>query len=325
MKFYNIPFHEGFYINKIGEIKFTNRNNVCLSYPTFYNIFGVFVIIDNKQYLVSQLILTTFVGNINANICYIDGNIHNTSLSNLKFDINISHISDSSYLINEDEFRRIPDYPNYYISKKGVIYSEKSNMLLKNSYDKGYRTIDLYNDSKVKRKKIHRLVYITWMNYIDSSRLINHKDERKYNPSIENLEECDNIYNTRYSIKSESKYSPFTETNVRRICEMYSLGNLISEIENAVGIDKVKIRSLIYRIKCGQCYSDIARNYNIISVPIQNKRKLSTEDVEKICMRLSNGESGAAIAKSLNLGNGTVYNIKNRRNWKDVSMNYNFM
>ena len=73
---------------------------------------------------------------------------------------------------------------NYYVSEYGDVYSTYSKKILKHSIDKdGYHRVDLHQ----KHKKIHQLVYITWIGEIPKGKQINHIDDNKNNNHYSNL------------------------------------------------------------------------------------------------------------------------------------------
>lgn len=76
----------------------------------------------------------------------------------------------------------------------------KSKKILKQrNTAKGYKEVKLYKDGIYKIYKVHRLVAITFIPNPNNYPQINHKDENKANNNVENLEWCNNKYNTDYS------------------------------------------------------------------------------------------------------------------------------
>lgn len=63
----------------------------------------------------------------------------------------------------------------------------------------GYSYVILYKKTKIKRKRIHRLVAETFIPNPDNLPEVNHKDENKENNRIDNLEWCTHQYNFRYT------------------------------------------------------------------------------------------------------------------------------
>lgn len=107
-----------------------------------------------------------------------------------------------------EEWRNIPDYPNYWVSNLGRVksiryiakYGCNKETLLKQYVDRyGYMFVGFsINRHKVKWFKVHRLVAMMFLDDYSESKQVNHKDENKKNNNIFNLEMCDNRYNCNY-------------------------------------------------------------------------------------------------------------------------------
>lgn len=97
----------------------------------------------------------------------------------------------------------IKDYPNYEITTSGkVISSYKKGIELVPRVNKGgYLYVNLYNENGRKTKKIHRLVAETFIPNPQNLPQVNHKDGNKLNNHIENLEWCNQSYNTQHAVK----------------------------------------------------------------------------------------------------------------------------
>lgn len=91
-------------------------------------------------------------------------------------------------IINDIEFKPCPINDIYYISKEGQIFSSFKKDFLTWSIDKdGYPRADMYVNGKQKHFKVHRLVWITWNGAIPNGKQVNHIDDNKLNPSLNNL------------------------------------------------------------------------------------------------------------------------------------------
>jgi HNH endonuclease/NUMOD4 motif len=105
---------------------------------------------------------------------------------------------------NLSEFVDIPNYVNYMVSKKGDVYSKSIKRLCcATVLPNGYRKIKLKADSgQYKDLYIHVIVAIAYLNYIPSTNLIvvNHKDGKKGNNSLENLEVITHKENMKHSV-----------------------------------------------------------------------------------------------------------------------------
>ena len=114
-------------------------------------------------------------------------------------------------------WKDIPGYENFYqISNIGRVkslkrkvkklygyktISEKILKPIKNS--KGYFIVNLYKENKMKSMKLHRLVAEAFIDNPENLPQINHKNERKEDNRVTNLEFCDARYNTNFGTRNE--------------------------------------------------------------------------------------------------------------------------
>lgn len=96
-----------------------------------------------------------------------------------------------SIIINKKEFRQIRFNKHYYVSADGDVYSTHSHKIIKKNVfkvkDKAYYRIDIRIGAKRKHFTIHRLVYDTWVQNIDSTIQVNHINDNGLDNRIENL------------------------------------------------------------------------------------------------------------------------------------------
>lgn len=114
-------------------------------------------------------------------------------------------------------WKPIKGYENYQVSNLGRICkgfikvrdkegTRERPVLLKLTGNKGgYYRINLSKNGIKKSYLIHRLVAIAFIPNPEPDRFtdINHKDERKWNNAVDNLEWCTNNYNLAYSRTSD--------------------------------------------------------------------------------------------------------------------------
>lgn len=90
----------------------------------------------------------------------------------------------------------------YYITKDGKVYSRIQNKWLKIWADnQGYLVVNLQGE----KKRVHRLVAEAFIPNPDNLPVVNHKDENKSNPSVDNLEWCTYKYNNNYGTCQERR------------------------------------------------------------------------------------------------------------------------
>lgn len=119
--------------------------------------------------------------------------------------------------------KEIKQYPNYFVTKEGLVFSSKTNKFLKFSYDKqGYQRVGLYiGNYKSKTIKVHRLVAETFIDNIENKKDVNHIDGNKANNNIFNLEWCTRSENIKHAFKNG--FSKISENQKNRFIQMTKL------------------------------------------------------------------------------------------------------
>lgn len=168
---------------------------------------------DRKYYDAKYLVFKSFHPDINVNInderiVFIDGNVRNCNINNLKM-IDTSSRADIAVMLSEkygEKILPILDYKNYYVSEFGHIYSyyNSTSRLLK-----PYLGADGYLQVKIPDNfgadthlKLHKIVALTFIKNDNPSNfnVVHHKDENKINNHYTNLEWTTLAQNTKYSI-----------------------------------------------------------------------------------------------------------------------------
>ena len=142
-------------------------------------------------------------------------------------------------------YKDIPGYEGLYqVSNLGNVYGVKrKHQIAKNDNGNGYLYVRLSKNGKVKNHYIHRLVAIAFIPNPTNLPEVNHKDENKQNNTVENLEWCDDIYNTNYGtarermIKAQSK--PVNQYKLNG--DFIKSWNSIAKIESALGFSRGNI------------------------------------------------------------------------------------
>lgn len=95
---------------------------------------------------------------------------------------------------------------------------------------RGYSTVMLSKNNKLKNAKVHRLVAEAFIDNPDALPEVNHKDENKQNNHVSNLEWCEHIYNTVYGTKLERQ----REKKSIPIIQFDKKGNKLKEYDSAM-------------------------------------------------------------------------------------------
>lgn len=103
-----------------------------------------------------------------------------------------------SLFIMETEFEDLRGFEGYYkINKLGQIYGVKSKKILRVFDNSGYDSVDLYIDGNKKKKKIHRLLALQYLDNLENYSQVDHIDRNPKNNDLSNLRWCDGTLNCR--------------------------------------------------------------------------------------------------------------------------------
>jgi hypothetical protein len=154
------------------------------------------------------------------------------------------------------QWKQINEAPNYEISDCGDIRrltnntSGKRGRLLRPRYTDGYRTACLCIGGVPKCFRVHRLVMSNFVEPSDS--FVNHKNGKRDDNRLENLEYCTQLENIHHSrdVLGHSKVgvrnpnAKLSEAMVREIFAMHAAGNLQKDIARRFSV----ARSMVCRI-----------------------------------------------------------------------------
>lgn len=92
--------------------------------------------------------------------------------------------------MHDEEFRAIPGYESYGVSRNGVIKSIVRDKVLSKYLFNGYEIVDVFYESLTETLPVHRAVALAWVDNPDPdiNIVVNHKDGVKLNNWWENLE-----------------------------------------------------------------------------------------------------------------------------------------
>lgn len=109
----------------------------------------------------------------------------------------------------KEEWKNIVGYEGYYmISNHGRVYSNRNKIVLKNREGKnGYLDVALSVNGKQKLKKIHRIVYESFIGELKKGLVIDHIDNNPKNNHVSNLRQVSSRKNTSRGHVNKSGYT----------------------------------------------------------------------------------------------------------------------
>lgn len=100
---------------------------------------------------------------------------------------------------------QIKNYPNYYITEEGEVYSSKNKQWLKKYLKGGYYAVTLRNENMQKPTRIHKIVAEHYLPKVEGKTQVNHIDGNKLNNSLSNLEWCTSAENQLHAYSTGLK------------------------------------------------------------------------------------------------------------------------
>lgn len=148
---------------------------------------------------------------------------------------------DNASAYEQEEAISIPNFPEYKITKNGVVINKNGKVMKTEISNNGYVRVTLFKNQKHKKLSIHRLVAEAFIPNPFNLPQVNHKDKNKRNNNIDNLEWCSCSYNLKYSGVTEKgneahrKQVVCLDTgeifkSVKDACDKYGLshGNIVA-------------------------------------------------------------------------------------------------
>ncbi len=127
--------------------------------------------------------------------------------------------------------KSVKDFPDYYITSCGKVWSYRKNKFLKPSLNNGYLQVVLANDKESKTFKVHRLIAETYIPNPNNLPEVDHIDRDTNHNWLSNLRWVSSIENN--SNKSNNKKVKCIELN--------KTFNTIMEVERELNINHENI------------------------------------------------------------------------------------
>ena len=158
------------------------------------------------------------------------------------------------------ELRPIKDFPGYFVSDSGDVYSKKNSDLIKlKAYinkKNGYAYVSLCKNNKIHKKSIHRLVAQEFIPNLDNKSDVNHISGIKTDNKVNNLEWATRSENMLHNFKvlgyKGGYYRKFGKDNPKAemIIQLNNLGEIIAEFYGSLDAQR---KTGIYYVNIWQC------------------------------------------------------------------------
>ena len=137
----------------------------------------------------------------------------------------------------------IKDYPNYTISIDGIVKNIKRNKTIKIQSDKdGYHFVQIWNNSKPKKLRIHRLLAIHYLNNPQNKPQVNHINGVKNDNRLENLEWATAKENCIHAWENNLKKPSDKQKALARLLK----GRPILNTQNGIYYESIKEAAFYY-------------------------------------------------------------------------------
>lgn len=153
--------------------------------------------------------------------------------------------------MKKNELMPVPDFPNYFVSNNGCVFSMKSGVMkeLKKEISKtGYERIRFYNKGVNKLYLVHRLVLSVFTGGMKDL-FVNHIDGNKTNNNLENLEWCTHSENVKHAFatglnNSSKARKRVSLENIFKIMDMHNSGESAEKISISLNIPRQTIMNI---------------------------------------------------------------------------------
>ncbi len=175
-------------------------------------------------------------------------------------------------MAHQMELRQIADYPRYYVTDLGLVWSTNTGDWVKQKLgDRGYYSVYLSKKGRLKTIKVHKLVAEAFISKRPEGMTINHKNGTKTDNSLTNLEFVSQTQNIRHAYSlglvhtlsgEKCGASTLTEKQVKRIVSPEFVGLSNEKTAKLFGVTATTIQ----RIRNGVCWSSvtgISRRINV--------------------------------------------------------------
>lgn len=206
--------------------------------------------------------------------------------------------------IRAEIWKRIDEHPTYSVSNAGRIRNDKTNKILKGSFNKedGYVSVIFYNTKG--RHSIHRLIAKTFIPNPDNKLEVNHKNGIKTDNRVDNLEWVTSEENREHAFKVLG-YS--TQAKPIKCVETGTVYKSIGEAARALGMTPDKFRKAFRK-------QSTVYDYHFVLI---NEISPQKENTKNAVMCVESGETYVSIrsaARSIGVDSRELCRCLRQRN-----------
>lgn len=202
----------------------------------------------------------------------------------------------------------------YRVSNLGNVSTASGRILKPSTNPKGYAALSLYKEKKAYSFRVHRLVAIAFIPNPNNYDQVNHKDAKKLNNRVDNLEWCNNLQNIRHAHMMGLMAAPNGERNGHSsISDKTAQAILDSEGPHYLIAKRFNTTSAVVKmIRNRVNWKHLTPSKDRVVNP---QRKLTAEQVAEIRTKWN---SYSKMAAHYNVSKATVAEIVQGRTWKDI-------
>lgn len=333
----------GYLISPQGYIKAKGmKDDDAIKEPSYHSTNGYdFMLLNNKDMKLQLFPLDDIIAyayipipsslkDKSINVLHINGDTRDVSLENMEWVEDIEEwrdIGDIGYMCGL-----------WKVSSFGKVFGTRYNKMLKQRLCENFQYYSvggLANENKHGLTRfVHVLVAQAFVRnpYPGKFKMVNHIDGNKLHNYWKNLEWVNNSLNSKHAILTglqifkygdDNHSSKLTTSDVAIICKLLLKydGNIIA-VEKDTGINRYTIRA----IRNGRSWRDISEKYFGHRYFIKKRQNLKPDAVKLICSKLIENNMDVIKTqeslKNINIPRSTIWDIKRKKTYKNISDNY---
>lgn len=208
-----------------------------------------------------------------------------------------------------ENIEKIPIGSKIVLIEKGKIYNEK-DLIIQVSQKGCWEVISHKTDNngygQYKKKRTHVLMYEKYIGKIPKGMVIRHKCDNPICCNPFHLEIGTQKDNCKDMFDRNRNPNYITKELAVKIAKEYGTAKEIAKKFNVS-------ETVVYHVKNGDTWNEYTKD---VLTPLSKKKKLNKEDIIDI---YTSSLNGAKISKKYNISPNTVYDIRNKRIWLNIT------